>query len=188
MQFEQSTGWILRYRKAERHTKDIPGWEIGQKGKRHEHERAKSALKCTREWWNHVAYIMVGFRLHRVLKAEQEFGLQAGTTRDNLTFLCRGVLWGIRVRELIWQRSGLYSTSLLTVLDVQIQSHNLTSSDRTSCQSHQLSLTSVTHSHLWKRPQFKLLLCSLILLFPIWWSCFYWWQQVFLIKMLRRQF
>lgn len=92
-------------------------------------------------------------------------------------------------RELIWQRSGLYSTSLLTVLDIQIQSHNLTlnsSSDLTSCQSHQLSLTSVTRSHLWKRPQFKLLLCSLILLFPIWRSCFYWWQQVLLTETPRK--
>lgn len=92
-------------------------------------------------------------------------------------------------RELTWQRSGLYSTSLLTVLDIQIQSHSLTlnsSSDLTSCQSHQLSLTSVTRSHLWKRPQFKLLLCSLILLFPIWRSCFYRWQQVLLTEMLRK--
>lgn len=83
MQFEQSAGWILRYRKAERHTKDIPGWDIGQKGKRHEHERAKSALKCTREWWNHVAYIMVGsdytgsWKLSRSLAFKLE---QLGTT------------------------------------------------------------------------------------------------------------
>lgn len=33
-----------------------------------------------------------GAQVTEVLKAEQEFGLQAGTTRDNLTLLCRGVL------------------------------------------------------------------------------------------------
>lgn len=72
-----------RHRKAERHTKDIPGWEIGQKGKRREHERAKRTLKCTREWWNHIAYIMVGLRLQRSWKLSRSLAFklaQLGTT------------------------------------------------------------------------------------------------------------